>query len=79
MTEKTVILYSTQACPWCYRAKEYLSRKKVNFTVFDVANDREKAQEMIQKSGQMGVPVIVVGDEVVVGFNQSKIDALLAK
>jgi glutaredoxin 3 len=51
----------------------------VTFTEYDVSNDREKAQEMIQKSGQMGVPVIVVGDEVVVGFNQSKIDALLAK
>jgi glutaredoxin 3 len=44
-----------------------------------VGSDREKAQEMIQKSGQMGVPVILVGEEVVIGFNQAKIDALLAK
>jgi len=44
-----------------------------------VAKDRDKAQEMIQKSGQMGVPVIIVGDEIVVGFNQAKLDELLAE
>ncbi len=44
-----------------------------------MAADREKAKEMIQKSGQMGVPVIIVGDQIVVGFNQSKLDALLAE
>jgi glutaredoxin 3 len=41
--------------------------------------DREKAKEMIQKSGQMGVPVIIIGDEIIIGFNQAKIDELLAK
>ena len=45
----------------------------------NVAADREKAQEMIKKSGQMGVPVIMVDDEIIVGFNQSKLDELLAK
>jgi glutaredoxin len=50
----------------------------VSFTEYDVAKDRDKAQEMIQKSGQMGVPVIMVDDEVVVGFNQGKLDSLLA-
>jgi len=44
-----------------------------------VAKDRDKAQEMVKKSGQMGVPVIMVGDEIVVGFNQAKLDELLAK
>jgi len=44
-----------------------------------VAQDRDKAKEMIQKSGQMGVPVIVIGDEVIVGFNQPRLDQLLAK
>jgi len=44
-----------------------------------VAQDRDKAREMIQKSGQMGVPVIVVDDEIIVGFNQAKLDELLAK
>ena len=46
---------------------------------YDVASDRDKAKEMIQKSGQMGVPVILVNDQVVVGFNQSKLDELLSK
>ncbi len=79
MAEKTVTVYSTQTCPWCHRTKEYLTQKKVNFTDVDVTQDREKAKEMIQKSGQMGVPVIVVDDEVIVGFDQKKLDAALVK
>jgi glutaredoxin 3 len=51
----------------------------VTFTEYDVGKDAEKAREMVEKSGQMGVPVILVNDEVVIGFNQSKIDTLLAK
>jgi glutaredoxin 3 len=79
MAEKQVIVYSTPTCPYCRRAKDYLSQKGVSFTDYDVAKDREKAREMIQKSGQMGVPVIVVGDEVIVGFNQPQLDELLTK
>lgn len=77
--QKNVTLYVTPTCPWCHRAAEYLSRKGVSYTKYDVASDRVKAQEMIQKSGQMAVPVIVIGQEVVVGFNQARIDELLAK
>jgi len=57
--------------------KEYLSQKGVKYTEYDVAQDREKAKEMIQKSGQMGVPVILVDSEVVIGFNRAKLDELL--
>ena len=57
--------------------KEYLSQKGVTYTEYDVAKDREKAKEMIQKSGQMGVPVIIVDSEVVIGFNRAKLDELL--
>lgn len=57
--------------------KEYLSQKGVTYTEYDVAKDREKAKEMIQKSGQMGVPVILVDSEVVIGFNRAKLDELL--
>lgn len=60
-------------------AKEYLSRKGINFTDYNVAQDRAKAGEMIRKSGQMGVPVILVDDEVVIGFRQQRLDELLAK
>jgi glutaredoxin 3 len=77
--QKNVIVYSTSTCPWCYRVKEYLSSKGFSYTDYDVGKDREKAKEMIQKSGQMAVPVIAIGNEIIVGFNQAKIDELLAK
>ena len=77
MTDKTVTVYSTPTCPYCKRAKDYLTRKGIAFTDYNVADDRAKAKEMIEKSKQMGVPVIVVGDDVITGFNQAKLDSLL--
>lgn len=59
------------------RAKEYLSKKGIKYTEINVAADRDKAQEMVQKSGQMGVPVILVDEQVVIGFNQPMLDKLL--
>lgn len=59
------------------RAKEYLSKKGIKYTEINVAADRDKAKEMIQKSGQMGVPVILVDEQVVIGFNQPMLDKLL--
>jgi glutaredoxin-like YruB-family protein len=82
MAEKAtrqIVIYSTPTCPICKRAKEYLTKKGIPYQEIDVAGDRKAVQEMIQKSGQMGVPVIIVDDELMVGFNQSKLDALLAK
>jgi glutaredoxin-like YruB-family protein len=76
---KKIVIYSTTTCPICKRAKEYLTKKGIPYQEIDVAGDRKAAQEMIQKSGQMGVPVIIVDNELMVGFNQSKLDALLAK
>ena len=78
MADKKVIVYSTPTCPYCKRVKDYLTQKGVSFTDYNVAENREKAKEMIDKSKQMGVPVIVVGNDVVVGFNQAKLDNLLA-
>ena len=77
--EKTVVIYSTDTWPWCKRAKEYLSQKGIAYTTIDVAKNRDAAKEMIQKSGQMSVPVIIIDNEIVVGFNQAKIDQVLAK
>ena len=77
MADKEVVIYTTPTWPWCHRAKEYLSRKGISYVEHDVAQDRDKAKEMIQKSGQMAVPVITVDDEVVVGFDQSQLDSLL--
>ena len=78
MADKKVVVYSTPTCPYCKRAKDYFSRKGIPFVDHNVAQDRDAAKEMIQKSGQMGVPVIVIDGEVVVGFNQALLDRLLS-
>ena len=78
MADKNVVVYSTPTCPYCKRAKDYLSRKGVPFVEHNVAQDRDAAKEMIKKSGQMGVPVIIIDGEVVVGFNQILLDRLLS-
>ncbi len=78
MADKKVAIYSTPTCPYCKRAKDYLSRKGISYTDIDVAQDKEKAKEMTQKSGQMSVPVIIIDDEIVVGFNQVLLDKLLS-
>ena len=78
MVAKKITVYSTPTCPYCKRVKDYLTQKGIAFTDYNVAQDREKAKEMISKSKQMGVPVIVVGNDVIVGFNQAKLDTLLS-
>ena len=78
MAEKKVVIYTTPTWPYCHRAKEYLSRKGISYVEHDVAVDREATKEMIQKSGQMGVPVILVDEQIVVGFNQARLDELLS-
>ncbi len=78
MADKKVVIYSTPTCPYCKRAKDYFTQKGIAYTDYNVAEDREKAREMIQKSKQMGVPVIIVDGEVLVGFNQAKLDSLLS-
>lgn len=70
---KTVTIYSTPTCHFCQMAKEFFTEKKVEFTNYDVSVDTAKRQEMIQMTGQLGVPVIRIGDDIVVGFNREKI------
>ncbi len=72
-----VTIYSTPSCHFCHMAKDFFKEKNVEFVDFDVAGDQEKRKEMIDKSGQMGVPVIVIGNHIVVGFNKPKIVELL--
>jgi len=79
MADKKVVVYSTPTCPYCKRAKEHLTRKGIPFVDRNVAVDKDAAKEMIQKSGQMGVPVITIDNEVVVGFNQTLLDKLLSQ
>jgi glutaredoxin-like YruB-family protein len=79
MNARKVVIYSTPTCPICKRAKAYLSRKGISYRDIDIAADKEAAHEMIHKSGQMGVPVIFVDEQMMLGFNQSKLDEMLAK
>ncbi|HNQ69687.1 MAG TPA: glutaredoxin family protein [Mesotoga prima] len=72
-----VIVYSTPSCPWCKRAKDYFRTNGIPFKDYDVSKDRAKAEEMVKKSGQMGVPVITIGSQVIVGFDKNRIDNLL--
>lgn len=70
---KTVI-YSTPTCPYCLRVKKYLEDMGVSFENYDVSSDQEKLKEMVEKSKQMGVPVVEINGKVIVGFNKKKID-----
>ena len=74
---KKVVVYSSPVCPYCEMAKNYLKEKGVSFEEINVAVDQKAAQRMVQKTGQMGVPVIEIGDNFVIGFNQTQIDQLL--
>ncbi len=74
---KNVTICSTPTCHFCEMRKEFFKENGVKYTEFNVAADLENRQEMIQKSGQMGVPVIFVGDELVVGFDKDKLSELL--
>ncbi len=75
--DKQITIYSTPTCHFCHMAKDFLTEKNIPFTDYNVATDLEKRQEMMQKSGQMGVPVIYIGDEMIIGFDKSKISQLL--
>ena len=72
-----VTIYSTPSCHFCHMAKDFFKEKNVAFTDYNVAADPEKRKELIEKSGQMGVPVIFIGDQMVIGFNKPKIVQLL--
>jgi glutaredoxin 3 len=75
---KKVEIYSTPTCTYCQAAKEFFTQNGVEYTEYDVAADLEKRTEMVEKSGQMGVPVITIGEEIIVGFDQERIQAALA-
>ena len=72
-----VTIYTTPTCVWCARTKEFFKENKVEYNEIDVSQDQEKAQEMIQKSGQMVVPVIDVDGEIIVGFDEARLTDLL--
>jgi len=74
---KKVIVYSTSTCPYCVGVKQFLKGHSIEFEDIDVGIDQQKGQEMIQKSGQMGVPVVDIDGEIIVGFDKAKIQTAL--
>jgi len=71
-----ITIYTTPTCPWCHKAKAWFRDKKIRYKEIDVTSDRSGAEEMVRISGQTGVPVIVVGGEVIVGFNQNRLNEI---
>ncbi|MDD5505195.1 MAG: glutaredoxin domain-containing protein [Candidatus Omnitrophica bacterium] len=74
---KSVKIYSTPTCPWCIRAKQFLKENDVEFQNIDVSGDQQAIDELMQKSGQMGVPVLDIEGEIIVGFDRERIKIAL--
>lgn len=75
--DKKVTIYSTPVCHFCHAAKDFFQENNIEYTEHDVASDTDKRQEMIDMTGQMGVPVIRINDDVVIGFDEGKVKELL--
>lgn len=74
---KIVKIYSTSTCPYCIRVKQFLTDNNIDFVNFDVGADSLAAEEMVKKSGQMGVPVLDIEGEIIVGFDKERIKQAL--
>lgn len=72
-----IAIYTTPSCPFCHQAKEFLTERKVPYVEYNVADDEVRREEMIEKSGQYGVPVIEIGGEIIVGFDKIRLDEAL--
>ena len=78
MTEQKIKVYSTSMCPWCIKLKEFLKEKNIEFENIDVGSDQKSAEEMVKKSGQMGVPVTEINGKIIVGFDKEEIEKALS-
>jgi len=74
---KNVIIYSTPICHFCQMAKEFFKENNIQYTEYNVLTDLEKRQEMVDKSGQLGVPVILIDDQIMIGFDRAEVSSLL--
>ena len=75
---KQVKVYSTPTCPYCIKLKQFLKDSNIEFENIDVSSDQTKAQEMVQKSGQMGVPVLDIDGQIITGFDKEAITKALS-
>jgi glutaredoxin-like YruB-family protein len=74
---KKVTIYSTPTCHFCHAAKDFFKKNNIEFTDYNVAEDNAKRTEMLERSGQMGVPVIFIESEMIIGFNEKRLKDLL--
>lgn len=75
--DRDIKIYSTPTCSYCKMAKQYLRENNIAFSDVDVSLDQEAANEMVEKSGQMGVPVIDIGGKIIIGFDKDEIKKTL--
>lgn len=73
MMNRKVTIYSTPSCPFCMMTKRFMKENNIDFEDIDVSIDQAKAQEMVQKSGQMAVPIVDIDGEIIVGFDKGRI------
>ena len=78
MKTKMVKIYSTPTCHYCNIAKDFFKEKGIKYEEFNVATDLEKRKEMVTNSGQMGVPVIDIGGDIVIGFDEEQVSKILS-
>jgi len=74
-----ITIYTTPSCGYCNKAKQFFRENRIPFTEYNVARDMRRADEMVRKSGQMGVPVIDINGKVIVGFNQPEVERALKR
>jgi len=72
-----VIIYTTNVCPWCHKAMEFFDENKIKYVEKNVQKNPDLAAELLEKSGQMGVPVIEINDEIIIGFNKERLKKTL--
>lgn len=75
--QPTVTIYSTPTCHFCHAAKDFFTDNHIQYTDYNVATDLEKRKEMVEKSGQMGVPVIDIGGKLIVGYDEDTLREML--
>lgn len=76
-TQPKVVIFTTPTCSFCNAAKRYFREKNIRFTEVDVSRDQKAAQDMVKRTGQLGVPVILINNRPIVGFDRPKINAML--
>lgn len=74
-----VKIYTTPTCPWCKKTKEWMKEKKIKYAEYDVTENEKARKIMIEKSGQMGVPVLEIGDQIIVGYDPKALGKALKK